>query len=292
MNLYQIGDVFFSYTSDEYNLISNSYMEPFRVCKDNTEAANADTVIYEIWVEDLAKYGEGKLIQRNGLNELYEIGDDRILIYHWKTCRFAFGVFLNDLETKNRIPCYISREIMDWKPLNASKLLCSLGLHLKLLQKGGIVFHASFIEWKGTAVLFAGPSGTGKSTQAELWRKNEHAEIINGDRVLLRKKGKNWCAYGYPSCGSSDICLNKTFPIKAIVLLEQGEKNKTVNLKTIEKYRAMITGTEMYLWNEKEIEMASGIVSELIQEVNIIKYECTADVYAVQTLKKILEEME
>ncbi|WP_370839368.1 hypothetical protein [Intestinibacter bartlettii] len=35
---------------------------------------------------------------------------------------------------------------------------------------------------KDKGILFSAPSGTGKSTQADLWEKYENAEIINGDR--------------------------------------------------------------------------------------------------------------
>jgi hypothetical protein len=40
------------------------------------------------------------------------------------------------------------------------------------------VFHASFIEYDGSAILFTAPCGTGKSTQAALWKS------IRGQKLL------------------------------------------------------------------------------------------------------------
>ena len=57
---------------------------------------------------------------------------------------------------------------------------------------------ASFIRWQGRGILFSAPSGTGKSTQANLWVQHQGAEVINGDRAALRQVGGRWQAFGLP----------------------------------------------------------------------------------------------
>ena len=52
-----------------------------------------------------------------------------------------------------------------------------IGLETLLLQHGGLLLHASLIKFNEKAVAFAGPSGVGKSTQAELWHTHMGAEI-------------------------------------------------------------------------------------------------------------------
>lgn len=68
----------------------------------------------------------------------------------------------------------------------------TVGLHHKLLQQDALVIHASYIEFMGRGILFLGPSGTGKSTQARLWNEHAGAPILNGDRALLRQKDGIW----------------------------------------------------------------------------------------------------
>ena len=46
-----------------------------------------------------------------------------------------------------------------------------------LLKYNGIILHSSFINFENKAILFSAPSGTGKSTQADLWKKYKNAEI-------------------------------------------------------------------------------------------------------------------
>lgn|GEM_PF-686989 len=53
-------------------------------------------------------------------------------------------------------------------------LVVSLGLRLALVQRGGLVFHASAVVIDGSLVAFTGPSGRGKSTLAAACFANGH----------------------------------------------------------------------------------------------------------------------
>lgn len=79
---------------------------------------------------------------------------------------------------------------------DAVSVLKALDLNHILLERNAVVLHASYIEHEGDAVLFCAPSGTGKSTQAELWKKYRSARIINGDRCLIRKGEAGFTAGG------------------------------------------------------------------------------------------------
>ena len=67
-----------------------------------------------------------------------------------------------------------------------------IGFEELLIRKNAIVLHASLIESEYGGILFTGPSGIGKSTQADMWAKYEKVEILNGDRPILKKENENW----------------------------------------------------------------------------------------------------
>ena len=111
-----------------------------------------------------------------------------------------------------------------------------IGMETLLLQHHSLLLHASLIKLKGKALAFAGPSGVGKSTQADIWRHYLGADIINGDRAALKKEADGWYAYGGPYAGTSGIYKNDRAPLAAIVLLEQAEESHLRRLTEAEAF--------------------------------------------------------
>ena len=93
--------------------------------------------------------------------------------------------------------------------------LCALG-----------TLHASFVDTDGRGLVFVGPSGIGKTTQAELWHRYAGADIVNGDKVFVRAFDDAVYAYGSPWHGSSPYCLNRKAPVAAFVALRQAKENR------------------------------------------------------------------
>ena len=96
--------------------------------------------------------------------------------------------------------------------------------------------------------------------------------------------------FGYPACGTSGICVNRTLPLKAIVVLSQASENLVQRLSAGEKVRALVSATELYPWDHEEINMALNIAQNLSLEIPILKLCCRPDQEAVKILKDYLEE--
>ena len=156
-------------------------------------------------------------------------------------------------------------------------------------QAGGVFFHCSFIEHDGRAILFTAPSGTGKSTQAELWRDLRGARIINGDRALIRRVGGQIMAEGIPFSGSSADCENASFPLAAIVYLTQAPKTEISRLGGYRAFSRIWEGININTWEQGDAEKASGLVQDLAVNVPIYYLPCTPDESAVTALEQALE---
>lgn len=157
-----------------------------------------------------------------------------------------------------------------------------------LLPKNAVLMHASYINVDGSAVLFTAPCGTGKSTQAELWRVHRNAEVINGDKAGVYFKAGKAFAGGLPLCGTSGICHNKDLPLKAIVLLSQGKENKAKLLKGFEALQAVINNIYLDLSAPGEKQMCIDFVIALLEKVQVISLECTPDERAVEAVEEVL----
>lgn len=283
--IYQIGDFYIDWDSRSYLIENDEFMNKFKV--EDIKSIN-NVIKYVPIVKNIEELSKGKMLKYSSSSELYETDNGFLIIYHWATCRYAIAYYINDLD-KDEVNIYINPKNDTRYPIPANWLFSIAGLHHILLHRKSPVLHASFIEWENSAILFTAPSQTGKSTQSKLWNKYENANIINDDRVLLRKIDNIWNAYGYPSCGSSKICVNKTLPLRTIVVLEQGENNKIVELSNSEKIRALVTGIEVFLWNIDEINMSIECANELVKDVKIFKLICKPNSDAVLLLKNYLK---
>ena len=225
--------------------------------------------------------------------EIYDIhhqGAERYYLYHWAYLKNAYAVPYHTLSLTGENTYLFSPAIRKQLPLNFDWLLGVTGLHKLLLQLQKAVFHASYIDIGGEALLFAAPSQTGKSTQADLWAQYAGAQIINGDRVAIGLKNGRYHAYGYPACGSSGICVNRTLPIRAIIVLEQGSENRVTAMTPGEKFRACLSGMVINAWEAEETALAMDLAERWLENIPIYRFSCRKDADAVYTLRRFLEE--
>lgn len=177
--------------------------------------------------------------------------------------------------------------------LNYSRNLCDIiALDTLLLHHSGLLLHASFIRYREQGILFSAPSGTGKSTQADLWVKYENAEIINGDRAGLRLIDGHWNAYGLPYAGSSGIYRNESAPVKAIIVLRQAKENRIRPLRPAEAMRYLYPELTIHHWDREFTERAMSLLTELVTLVPIYLLECLPDQGAVELVKHTIFENE
>lgn len=156
-------------------------------------------------------------------------------------------------------------------------------------QAGGLIFHCSFIEHNGRAILFTAPSGTGKSTQAELWRKLRGARIVNGDRAIIRRVDGKIMAEGVPFSGSSTDCENASLPLAAIVYLTQAPRTEISRMRGYRAFSRIWEGININTWEPGDVEKASGLVQDLASGVPVYYLPCTPDESAVTALEQVLE---
>lgn len=161
-----------------------------------------------------------------------------------------------------------------------------IGMETLLLQHKGLLLHASLIKYEGKAIAFAGPSGVGKSTHANLWREHLDAKVINGDRAALRKTENGWIAYGSPYAGTSGIYLNDCAPLTAIILLQQAGENCLRKLTPVEAFRHLYPELSVHQWDKNFVTSATDLCLQMLSEVPIYMLQCRPDAEAALLVKK------
>ena len=147
-------------------------------------------------------------------------------------------------------------------------------------RSGTLLLHASLVEVDGRAVAFTASSGTGKSTQADLWAAHLGATIMNGDRAFLRRCGDGWVAYGSPWAGSSPYVRNLSAPLAAVVALEQAPENAIRRIRGPELVGRLYNNLRYPLWDEGATACSLASFDALAREVPVYLLSCRPDVEA------------
>lgn len=238
--------------------------------------------------DQIEKLSDQNLVFDNKIQKVYRIDG----VFYRATCWMHKTPYMLLVEKPNQMncfECYIfpvekKKKWLIWD------IFTGIGFEYLLQQYHVMILHASFICWEKQGILFTAPSQTGKSTQANLWRKYEDAVILNGDRAAICKKHQQWLVYGLPFAGSSGIYKNEKVKLGAIVVLRQGEDNQIRKLNSTEAFRYLYSETLINMWNQEYVKTIMSVISNLISEISIYMLTCRPNEGAVNVLKKKLYE--
>jgi len=160
-------------------------------------------------------------------------------------------------------------------------LLHLLGIEEVLINHHALLLHSSVVKIGEDTVLFSGPSGIGKSTQARLWETYLGAKVLNGDRCIIRKKENAFWGCGSPWSGTSGIYSKEKAPIKGIFILEQASTNSVRRLG-IEAFKALYSQCIVNTWDRSFIEQITELLTGLLESVPIYELSCRPDKESVE----------
>lgn len=189
-----------------------------------------------------------------------------------------------------QVACYTNKEKRNILYYPASKwafyskelhLLHLIGIEEFLLRHEAFLLHSSVIQVNNQAVLFSGPSGVGKSTQASLWKQYLGADILNGDRCIVRKVDDTFYGCGSPWCGTSGIYRKEKAPVRGVFILKQAKENSVRRLKA-EAFVNIFQQTIVNAWDSEFVTKLTDLIEELLKQVPVYELACRPDETAVQ----------
>lgn len=186
------------------------------------------------------------------------------------------------------------RELGDWVPagmridLPVELLLTFLYSRLAYTAQAAFV-HASLVEVPGLGgVMFVGRSGVGKTTQATLWAQYQGGTIINGDKVFLTLEDGCVWAHGSPWCGSSPYRLNRSTPLRGIVVLEQASENRIRRLSDLQIWAQFVPHIFLPVWDEHLLERVMDTIGQMMPLVPVLRLDCRPDEEATALVRKAI----
>ncbi len=155
--------------------------------------------------------------------------------------------------------------------------------YTELIKFGGVLLHASCVQYENYAYLFSANSGTGKSTHTHLWlQKFPDAEILNDDKPAIRKIGEKYYAFGTPWSGKFDESINTKTEIAGITFLSRGETNEITRVSGSDVMFEFMNQTVRP--NKKEyMVFFMEILDKILSDVPVYKMKCNISEEAVLT---------
>lgn len=276
----------FSYAGVSVRWKSSFYLKPdARYLAFQKEITGQVDVQYEILCGSPERNPQdGRLLFRT---ELYEIREDahyRYRIFPYESAgEQTYIVLERELESKSYYRLYIPQEKAG-EFVYAKNWSLYLAYEEMFMYEGRILLHASYVETKEGAVLFCGPSGIGKSTQAELWVQSGLGRLINGDRAVVYEDEGRIFASGSPYAGSSRLYLPYYSQVRAVVILNQGEQNQVHRLTGRKSVLPLLEESAFGFMDETMQKNQAKIVLDLAEKTPVYMYTCTDRPDAVDTL--------
>ena len=204
----------------------------------------------------------------------------RISPYIVNSASFDFEVKVS----QNDIAAYIANSKENCNSFMAESTLILTQICNRILENyNGFFFHSSSLMLDNEGYLFTAVSGTGKSTHTALWRKlfKEKVVMINDDKPIIRKKDGVFYVYGTPWMGKSDIGNNVKAPVKAVYILQRGEKNSAERIQIGAVFKNILEATVVPT-DRKNMENLLSLLDEFFSSVQLFLLTCNMDIEAAQ----------
>ena len=146
-----------------------------------------------------------------------------------------------------------------------------------LPRNDAMLLHAAVIEIDRRAIAFTAPSGVGKSTHIDLWRRlyGDRVSIVNGDKPIVRFSPSGLpIAYGTPWAGKEGWQRNVGLPLSDLVILRRapfdGIRQISPSMALSDMLSAVYFGE-----SEDEISKTMDLLDRLLSSVRLHLLDCT-----------------
>ena len=161
----------------------------------------------------------------------------------------------------------------------------------RLVEQNVLLMHGSALCMDGEAYIFTAPSGTGKSTHAQLWREafGDRVWMINDDKPLIRVQDGKAMVYGSPWDGKHHLSRNASAPLRAILWLSQSAENRLKPMAKADAYQMLFRQS----YSSKNAEIAVRILAlemKLLDMATFYQMECNMEIGAALTAWKGVNE--
>lgn len=155
-----------------------------------------------------------------------------------------------------------------------------------LARAGRLVVHGCGLVVDGGAVLFAGPSGAGKTTTARLWsRRAPGTRVLSDDRVVVDRA---LVAHGTPWHGEGRFAAPSAAPLRALFFIAHGAASRAVPVRGAEAAARLFARTFPPPWDADAIARTLRLCARVVSAVPAWELRFAPDAGAIAAVREAL----
>ena len=141
-----------------------------------------------------------------------------------------------------------------------------------------LMMHSSVVAKDGSAYMFLGKSGTGKSTHSSLWLRHlDGYHLLNDDNPVLRVRDGKVVVYGSPWSGKTPCYRQESAEVGALVMLEQKPYNKIGRENVVVALSSLLCSCSVMIWDRGSYAEIMRTIEQVITLRGVYHLECLPD---------------
>lgn len=159
------------------------------------------------------------------------------------------------------------------------------------LRRAGMLVHGLGIkDLDGKGLLFAGESGAGKSTTGRIWYNHSKANVLNDDRIIVRKVKGKFFMYGCPWHGEFSDYLGSgpaSAPLKNLFFIHHALENTVSALSAKEAFKMIYPVLFPAFWDKKFLAYNVSLSQEIAENVKCYRLGFVNNRNIIRFVRKI-----
>uniref|UniRef100_UPI0040561F2B hypothetical protein n=1 Tax=Candidatus Electronema sp. TaxID=2698783 RepID=UPI0040561F2B len=170
---------------------------------------------------------------------------------------------------------------------------CRLASSLFLLQHNfinhnGLIIHAAGGSIQGKGLVFAAPSGIGKSTLSGLLSVSSCNRFFSEDRLIIRSANdEGWRIWGTPWQGTGRIARNESVPLSALIFLSQSLETRISAMPPAVALHHLLETVSIPWYSQEWIGKGLTVCESLLRDIPAFELAFRPDQTAVQAVAEL-----
>lgn len=178
------------------------------------------------------------------------------------------------------------------RPVDPYKQVANrLLLSHSFIRHHGLIVHGAGGIVQGKGMVFAAPSGTGKSTLSHLLLTCSQNHLFSEERLIIRSSQEAWRVWGTPWHGTGSIAHNESAPLSALLFLSQAATTSVCRLAPSQALRRLLQVVSIPWYSEEWTEEGLALCETLLQTIPAYELAFRPDQTAVQAVEQLARSL-